>query len=98
MRDRRAELAGLLVIALLGSAAVLSRNPEGVVVERAKRWPLVGPLAARFQDRFRAPRPPAPPPAEAPAEIVVLRFELPEPPESLGADGRREAPRPAPRT
>ncbi len=60
---RRAPFAYGLVVLLVASVAGvawLSRHPEAPVLERAARWPLVGPFAARFRAAY-LPQPPAPP-------------------------------------
>lgn len=60
---RRARLAYTSVLFLVAAAAGLawlSRHPEAPIVEGAARWPLVGPLAARFRAAY-LPEAPAPP-------------------------------------
>jgi len=52
----------VLLLAGLGGFAWLTHNPEAEIVERAQEWPLVGPLARAFRERY-------PPPTPAPSEI-----------------------------
>lgn len=62
-------LALSLVVALagFGGFAWLTHHPDAAIVERARAWPLVGPLAARFHDAYAAPPPLSPPPGAASA-------------------------------
>ena len=77
---RRQPGSWLLLLALLGgigAAAWVSRHPDSPVLERATRWPLIGPLAERVRDSYR-PAPPREPPA--PPEPVVIWIHDAEPP------------------
>jgi hypothetical protein len=84
-RDRSLAVAGAVAIALAAGFAWLTRHPESPWIDRAAGWPVVGPLAASFRDRWRPPAPGVRAPEEPP-EGVVLRVRIPEPP--------RDAPRP----
>ena len=50
-------VALLLLLALLGGFTWLTHHPDADIVRQAEGWPLVGPLAGVFQQRF-APDPP----------------------------------------
>jgi hypothetical protein len=77
-RDRSLALAGVVAVALAAGFAWLTRHPESPWIDRAVDWPLVGPLAERFRDRWRPPPSAGGPPAEPP-EVTVLRVRIPDP-------------------
>ncbi len=54
---RRSIWAYILVLGLLGvfgSLTWLTRNPDAEILRRAENWPVVGKLAVRFQQAYRA--------------------------------------------
>ncbi len=53
-----AYLLVLIVLTVFGSFTWLTRNPEAEILDRARHWPVVGPLAARFQEAYAMPRVP----------------------------------------
>jgi hypothetical protein len=94
-RDRSLAIAGLVAIALAAGFAWLTRHPDSPWLDRAADWPLVGPLAERFRERWR-PAPPAPRPPAEPPEVAVLRVLIPDPegappPSTATSPGRARA-------
>ncbi len=53
VRELLLRLPVLLLLALFGAYAWLTRHPDAPVLERAQDWPLVGPLAERFRDFYQ---------------------------------------------
>ncbi len=45
----------LVVLALFGSFAWLTRNPDAEILRRAESWPYVGGLASRFREAYLPP-------------------------------------------
>jgi hypothetical protein len=85
---RRNVLPILFLVFVLGILAVFAwatRNPDAELVRQAEEWPVVGPWAARFRQRYLPPRPPAGPGPE------ILRPRPSRPPEEA-QDERPEAP------
>jgi hypothetical protein len=64
----------LSVLAGLAGFAWLTRNPEAEIVAEAEAWPVIGPVASAFRERFVPPAPPAFEPQ--PYEVSML--DLPE--------------------
>ena len=62
----------LMILAIFGSFAWLTRHPEAEILLRAESWPYVGPLASRFRELYR----PATKPADS--QAAGLRTEPPE--------------------
>jgi hypothetical protein len=91
-RDRSLAIGGVVAVALAAGFAWLTRHPESPWIDRAVDWPLVGPLAERFRDRWRPP-PPTDRPAVEPPEVTVVRVWIPDP-EGAAAPAAR-APTPA---
>jgi hypothetical protein len=56
-RDWLAYLVLILLLGALGGFAWLTHHPESEVLARAREWPVLGPLAEKFQDRYTPPRP-----------------------------------------
>ncbi|MEM8963284.1 MAG: hypothetical protein AAGD38_17495 [Acidobacteriota bacterium] len=48
-------LLGLLLLGGLGGFAWLTNHPDAEIVDEAVYWPVVGPLAEMFRERFRQP-------------------------------------------
>lgn len=72
-----AGLFGLTVI--LAGLTWLTRNPDAAFVQRAHRWPVIGPVARAFSSLYRSPEPQ--PPGEPPkpvegSETEVLAVEI----------------------
>lgn len=70
MRTLAARTLWVLLLAGLVFGAWLTRHPEAEIVERATRWPVIGPLATTFRDAYLPA--PSPEPSEEPVEIVVI--------------------------
>ena len=72
-RDWFAYLVLILLVGALAGFAWLTHHPESEILTRAREWPLVGPLAERFQDRYAPSRPSQTSEAEPPraADPVV---------------------------
>ena len=66
-RDWFAYLVLILLVGALAGFAWLTHHPESEILARARDWPLLGPLAERFQERYAPPRPTPTPEAEPPA-------------------------------
>ena len=64
----------LLVLAMLGVVAWLTRHPDSPVLDRLTEWPLVGPAAGRFRQLYR-PTPATAAGEEAPSQVVVIDRE-----------------------
>ena len=75
-----------LALALLGSLAWLTRNPEAEVLVRAQNWPAVGPIARWFRDQYLPPET-SPETGGTETEWVILRptaIETPSTPVETG--------------
>ena len=72
-RDWFAYLVLLLLLGALGGFAWLTHHPDSEVLARAREWPVLGPKAEKFQDRYAPSRPI--PRAEPPAIIVEPTVE-----------------------
>jgi len=91
----------LLVLSLLlglAGLAWLTGHPDAPVLDRAARWPGVGPWVERFRDRFSPPAAVAPAGLDSAPAVEVVTLWLPErrapavPPESRAAPPRDPAP------
>lgn len=74
-RDWPAYLVLVLLLGVFGGFAWLTRHPDSEVLVRARKWPVLGALAERFQDWYAparpAPRTESPAAAEAAAAKAV---------------------------
>lgn len=77
---RRAILRFLLVLLLVGMAGLawLTGHPEIPALERAARWPGVGPWVERFRALYRIQPEPTPAPSPGEPEIEIVTIWLPE--------------------
>ena len=68
----------LLLLVVLAGFAWMTQNPDAEILETATEWPLIGPLAERFRERYLGPETQGPdataeePPAEGLVVIQVL--------------------------
>ncbi len=46
-----------LLLGTFGGLTYLTRHPDAEILRRAESWPGVGPLASRFREAYRPPRP-----------------------------------------
>ncbi|TNF71718.1 MAG: hypothetical protein EP299_11010 [Acidobacteria bacterium] len=69
-RDWLAYLVLIFLLGALGGFAWLTHHPESVLLARAREWPVLGPLAERFQDRYTPQRPM--PRTEPPAAVEPI--------------------------
>jgi Bacterial SH3 domain len=79
----------ICILGVMAFAAWLTWNPDAELVRRAEEWPLVGPWATRFRERYL---PPLPPPQASAAESWEIRRL--GPPDAAAGEDRRQDGRP----
>ncbi len=86
----------LASLTLLGGFAWLTGHPDTPWLDRAVRWPGIGPWAERFRAAYRPPPLSTPAPVAEEPEIEVITIWLPEPAVPAAAAPQRPAPDLAP--